>query len=83
MQSKISMERPLVIAFGLSVACHSLVLGLELMPLRGRSSPRIRQALELIYEYQLAEEDLRRLHQQLAERVKHLNAPPGPASPLP
>lgn len=71
------MDRTLAMAFGVSLACHLVLLGFQLIDLR-RMIPQRPQALDIVYEYQLAEQELARLQQQLAE----LAEPPKPTTEL-
>ncbi len=61
------MDRPLVIAFCFSLACHLVLLGVQLIRLPWHSLMTDRRTLDVIYEYEIAQEDLRRLQRQLEE----------------
>ena len=61
------MDRTLAMAFGVSLACHLVLLGAQLLDLRWIAPAGPQHALDIIYEYQLAEQELARLQHQLAE----------------
>lgn len=64
------MDRPFLIAFSCSLVCHALLLGVRLFqPMASRSIPS-QDARELIYTYQLAEEDHRRLQARVSELLE-------------
>jgi len=72
-------ERAFTIAFGISLTCHVLFLGVQfvrLAPFQSlKKSPR--PALDVIYEYQIAEQETRRLKERLAslKELPELQAP--------
>jgi len=72
-------DRPFVIAFSLSVACHLLFLTARLVQWRQQIQATHAKALDVIYEYQVAEHDLRHLQRQLAKRAE---APSGMQAPV-
>ena len=86
-ESAFSSDRSLMIAFGVSVGCHMLFLGTQLFHFNNRAV-EIRQVadLDVIYDFQIAEQDVRRLRQQLAElreRPPVAPAPAGMGTPVP
>ena len=77
------MNRPLVIAFSVSLACHALFLGMRLARVRHQEREQDRKAMEVIYEYQVAEQELLRLQRQLATLQEGHGSLPGAANPTP
>ena len=62
------MDRTLAVAFCVSLACHLVLLGFQVMDLRWLTPTAKPDALmDVVYEYQIAEEELRRLQRQLAD----------------
>ncbi|MBI3320086.1 MAG: TonB family protein [Candidatus Omnitrophica bacterium] len=78
------MERPIVMAFGISLACHTVLLGMRVLHLRVVGREQQRRALEVIYEAQLAQQDIRQLqHQQLAALGESQDSVPAVEAPAP
>lgn len=61
------MDRTLAMAFCASLACHLALLGFQLVDLPWLAPTKPDALMDVIYEYQIAEEELRRLQRQLAE----------------
>ena len=74
-----SLDRPLLVAFGVSLACHTLFLGFQLVQLHLHSDAERARTLDVVYEYQIAEQDVRQLQRQLTELRKNPEAIPAPA----
>jgi len=77
------MDRPLVMAFSISLGCHALFMGIQLLHPQWRSVFKDQQALDVIYEYQRAEQELRRLQRQLESLRSQSNALPTISAPTP
>ncbi|MBI3087592.1 MAG: energy transducer TonB [Candidatus Omnitrophica bacterium] len=61
------MDRTLAVAFCVSLACHLVLLGFQVVDLRWLTPTKENALMDVIYEYQIAEEELRRLQRQLAD----------------
>lgn len=57
------MDKPLLIALGLSMACHLIALGVQWLRFGGHPSRLRLHDLEVVYQYEIAERDLRALRQ--------------------
>lgn len=77
------MDRPLLIAFSVSLACHALFLSAQLIHLRRQILAKDRLAMDIIYEYHVAEQELLRLQRQLASLSEGQGALPGIPAPTP
>ena len=62
------MERPLALALGTSLVCHTILLGIALVRLRVGTPPSRAELLEVIYEARVKEQELQGLQSQLADR---------------
>ena len=80
---EVFMERPFVMAFGISLACHLVVLGLRVLHLRVVGREQERHALEVIYEAQAAQQELRQLPHQLAALGEGQDSVPVSSAPAP
>ena len=77
------MDQRLMMAFGISLACHLLFLGFQLVRIHWIQPRQAQQALEVIYEYQVAEQELHRLQQQVAQLSQDPGTLPGIQTPAP
>lgn len=77
------MDRPLAIAFSISLAFHALLLGIRLVHLRHQQREQDRKAMEVVYEYRAAEQELLHLQRQLATLEGGQGSLPGVANPAP
>jgi len=77
------MDRPLVIAFSISLGCHALFMGIQLIHPSWRTTFKKQQVLDVIYEYQRAEQELRQLQRQLESLRSQSNALPRIQAPSP
>jgi len=77
------MDRPLAIAFGISLVFHASFLGLQLVQLREDTRAKKRQILDIIYEYELAKEEVRQLQRQVTKHGRPPMNPPGTSSTMP
>ncbi len=81
------MDRPLLAAFGFSLACHLALLGFQAIRLDWLTRATHRKTLEVIYEYRATQQEVQRLQSQLAKFDKHqpsssgLSAVPGMTTP--
>lgn len=71
-------DRGFAIAFSVSVGLHIGLLMAQLPKVGWRKTPEEPPPLEVIYEYELAKEELRRLKEQLAKEKRAALAAPEP-----
>ncbi len=76
------MDRRLAIAFSVSLAFHALLLGIRSVHLRHQQREQDRKAMEVIYEYRAAEQEVLHLQRQLAT-LEGQGSLPGVANPAP
>ena len=73
-------DRILIIAFGISLAVHLALLVVQFLSLGSLSSPKKHLALEVIYDYQVAQQELKQLQMQLARAKREPVATPASAA---
>lgn len=72
-------DRTFTIAFGISLGLHALMLvGQLISPIWVRVTRRTPTTLDVVYEVSQAEQELRRLQEQLARARREAAAPPSP-----
>ena len=77
------MDRPLLIAFSISLICHTAFLGMQLFRSTRQLRLQDKKAMDIVYEYQVAEQELMRLQRQLAKMEAGQGSLPGIANPTP
>jgi TonB family protein len=73
-------DRAFTICFAISLGVHLALLGGQLLPLNWLISPRAPSSIELIYEYEIAQQELRQLKEQLARTAREQGSAPTAAA---
>ena len=74
-------DRAFTVAFAISLGFHLVLLIGQLFSLSWFSAPKIHRPLEVVYEYAVAEQELRHLQEQLSRAKRETVASPAPANP--
>lgn len=74
-------DRLFTFAFGGSLAIHLVVLASSFLSLPWFSAAQLRTPLEVIYEYEIAKQELRSLEQQLERAKRDAITTPSPTDP--
>lgn len=75
-------DRLLLISFGVSLGVHLFLLVSQAASLHWLSAPRSHPPLEVVYEHELAQQQLRHLQEQLARSARERSTPPTSAADL-
>ena len=75
-------DRVLTMAFGISLAVHCVLLVAQLVTFAWLGPPKHHAPLEVIYNYELAKQELRHLQQQLARAKRETVAMPSSSANL-
>jgi TonB family protein len=78
------MDRPLLVAFSTSLTCHAVFLGVQLVHVTRQIHELDSKPLKVIYEFQAAEQEMKRLQRQVAQLESGGSSGlPGLSSPTP
>lgn len=79
------MDRPLLVAFSISLTLHALFLGVQLARVSQQLKELDTKPLKVVYEFQAAEQEMMRLQRQVArlEAGGQSSGLPGIANPTP
>lgn len=80
-EPRFDSDRAFTIAFAISLAVHLILLVGQLLSLNWLAMPRLRAPIEIIYDYEIAQQELRYLQEQLARAKAATTASPAPANP--
>ena len=69
-------DRGFTLAFGISLGVHLLLLIGQFLSLNWYKTSRMRQAVEIIYDYEVAKQEVQQLHEQLARAKREAVATP-------
>ena len=69
-------DRAFTICFALSLGVHLVLLAGQLFPLTWLASPRTPSSVEVVYEYESAQQELRHLKEQLARTARERSSSP-------
>ena len=75
-------DRVFTVAFSISLAVHLVLLLGQLFSFNWLAVPRLRAPLEIIYDHEVAQQELRYLQEQLSRANTATTASPAPTAPV-